>query len=317
MKGGMAVDFDISFATSDNNIKNLITLSAKKADLFTLNLCEISEIADACVSFCKDLDNMNIYEILTLFSEDLREVLDIRADNNKGRPVASFLATSAVAERAEFCRLLIERMRASGFDVSENSFLGARTKPESFTYVRNPLSDEAYDVFSQSFSDPRLKYAAGIKEAVNLLTDGETGYCLLPIEERGGVRLPTVAELIFTNDLKIISITPVFGPDGTANMKYALLAASFNRLDIDPNDDRYFEFRISADSALPLSELLAVSDIYNLKPYRINTAGFGNTGVNEYSLVMYASGADFTPLLTYLTMFSNAYTPIGIYTNVD
>ncbi len=315
------MDFDMAFKANENNIKNLCTLSSEKNDIFTLNLCEIAEIADTCVSFSEKLENMNIYEILTLISDDIRNTLPAAAHNEKGtsNTVSSFFTVSTAAERAAFCRILIEKMRRAGFDITENTFLGNETKPETFTYVRNPLSDEAYDVFTQSFTDPRLKYSNSIKDAVNALVDGEVSYCLLPIEERGGTRLPTVADLIFANDLKIISITPVFGPDGTANMKYALLSTSFNRSLLDPADDRYYEFRISPDGALPLSELLTVSELYNLKPYRINTVTFAGTegDINEYSIVLCGAGADFTTMLTYLTVFSNAYTSIGIYTNVD
>ena len=191
------------------------------------------------------------------------------------------------------------------------------SRPETFVYVKNQLSDEAYDVLSQSFSAPRLRYVTGIREAVKAVNDGDAGYCLLPLEERGGSRLSSVTELIFGNDLKINAVTPVFGQDGSADMKYALVSKCFTVHEIQPDDDRYLEIAISLDSAV--DELLFAARSYNATPYRVNTVVFYTEDGPKpsYSIVFKDDAKDFTPLLTYLTLYYDDFIPIGLYKNLE
>ena len=187
------------------------------------------------------------------------------------------------------------------------------------TYVKNALADEAYDVFSQQLSDPRVKYSSTLNDAVRLVSSGEAEYALLPLEERGGARLASVAELLFREDLKINSVTPVFGFEGLADMKYALVSKHFTIPEILPDDDRYLEIRLRADSSVSASELFSAAESLGAFPYRINTLTFDTEdgAYQYYSVVFRDDGKDFTSLLVYLTLFSGAYTPVGIYKNLE
>ena len=141
----------------------------------------------------------------------------------------------------------------------------------------------------------------------------------MPLEERGGARLAAVAELLFREDLKINSVTPVFGFEGLADMKYALVSKHFTVPDIFPDDDRYLEIRIKADSNVSVSELFSAAESLDSYLYRINTLTFTTEDgeAQYYSVVFRDDGKDFSPLLVYLTLFSGAYTPIGIYKNLE
>ncbi len=318
------MDTDISFFLNESNLRNLRTLSFKKGENFQLNICEIAEIADSCSTFAKLLSEsgLGIYEILSLIADNAfdafaykSEAPDILLNSTK-----AFFEMSGIAERAVFSRLLAEKIIKAGIALDENAFLNSPEKPETFTYVKNSLADEAFDVFSQSFSDPRVKYSPTFKDAVNAVIREDVSYCLLPIEERFGARLSTVSELIFSKDLKIVSITPVFGPDGTADIKYALISTAYSVPEYNKIDDRYLELKIMSDNnSASIHELLAVADIYGLTPHRINmVAQNTDDGVmTQYSLVLCGVGADFTEMLTYLTLFSSGYTTIGIYANID
>ena len=297
----------------DINLYNLKSLSSESAVLSIRRSCEISEMCDIAAAILTEYfkDGLGIYEILSIFSEDMSLVANTDVEG------ASYI--SKISDRVTFCALLLERIRGLGISLTEESFLPALKQEETFVYVKNPLSDEAYDVFSQDFSDPRVRYVGTIKEAVKAVNDGEAAYCLLPLEERGGARLSTVTELIFGNDLKIDSVTPVFGQDGFADMKYALVSKVFSIPKVEEDDDRYLEICLDVSGAVSLSEILTAANSFGIEPYRVNTVVFYTEDGQRtnYSIVFKGEGKDFSDLLIYLTLFCGAYVPIGIYKNLE
>ena len=195
---------DFSFSASQINLENLAELSSVSKIADERRACEISEIADSMAKSAAELhsEGISVYELLSLISEELR--------------------LSENSDKIALCKFLPDRFRKVGISLSEVDFLRQISRPETIVYMKNLLSDEAYDVFSQSFNSPRLRYVSGIRDAIKAVNDGEAGYCLLPLEERGGSRLSSVTELIFGNDLKINAVTPVFGQDGSSDMKYCV-----------------------------------------------------------------------------------------------
>ena len=152
-----------------------------------------------------------------------------------------------------------------------------------------------------------------------MVSSSECEYCLLPLEERGGSRLSSIAALLFSEDLKINAVIPVFGLDGMADMKYALVAKHFSVPTIENDDDRYLEIRLRADGETQLTELFSVAALFGSQIYRINTISFDTEDgtIPHYSLVFREEGRDFSLMLLYLTLFSGAYLPIGIYKNLE
>ena len=64
------------------------------------------------------------------------------------------------ADTAILSQLYVQRCKEQGVTVSSRDFFGDGEPEQTFTYVKNPLSDEAFDVFSEDFSDPRVFYAS-------------------------------------------------------------------------------------------------------------------------------------------------------------
>ena len=168
---------DFSFSASQINLENLAELSSVSKIADERRACEISEIADSMAKSAAELhsEGISVYELLSLISEELR--------------------LSENSDKIALCKFLPDRFRKAGIFLSEVDFLRQISRPETIVYMKNLLSDEAYDVFSQSFNSPRLRYVSGIRDAIKAVNDGEAGYCLLPLEERGGSRLSSVTEI--------------------------------------------------------------------------------------------------------------------------
>ncbi len=315
---------DLIFSPNSATVTNLKGLTERQGDAWELRLLELADLADGAVDFARSLSGvgLSVFEILSAVGLGVDfggYAVSDRSLAEHGDRLRGVLHNMSNMDRAAFCGLLADAAAGRGIPFSEESFLPSAHSGERIVYVRNSLSDEAYDIFSQDLSDPRVRYASSLKECVSMLLGGEADYCLLPLEERGGVRLPTVSELLYRNDLKIASVTPVFGFDGNAGMKYALVSLGFTVPERREGDDRYLEIRIDSDTEVPISDILGAASFFGMTAYRINSLSLDNEGesVGCFSVVLRDGGRGFSPFLAYLTLFVSAHTTVGIYKNLE
>lgn len=315
---------DMIFSTDKVILSNLDRLSREHSAVSEQRLLELYGVAFPMTDSTLDLfdSGLGVIEALATLSETL--VLGEYPLSEYNTPENRSIISKANKvlqniDKAYLVDIYLKILADRGHKITEADFLPNVSMPETFTYVRNSLSDEAYDVFSQEFSDPKVCYSKSFKECAKAVSSGDATYCLLPLEEKGGVRLPTVSEIIFRNDFKINSVTPVFGPDGTADMKYALVSRCFNVPKRGRDDDGYLEIRIGADSDFVLLEVISAAEYFGMSPYRVNTVTFDTEGESEtyFSLVVKDLGNSFAGFLTYLALFIRDFVPVGIYKNLE
>ncbi len=309
------------FFSANISSENLKELSSKQLMLTERRICEIAEMAADAVSYSKGISDADIYEMLSFVSEDYKNIRYKLYENvifQNTLRIERYAKTLSSMDKAYFAALYTELMSENGVNIRESDFLQSSDSDESFVYVKNVYADEAYDVFSQDFSDPRVRYAGSLREAAKFVADGISAYCILPLEE-SGARLASVAEILYRFDLKINAVIPVFGIDGTADIKYALVSRHFTVPVRDIDDDRYLEIRIADRSSPSLSELLCAAESYGVKVYRVNSLSFDVEGEMRgyYSVVFSGEDVDFTELLVYLTLFASDHTIVGIYKNLE
>ena len=302
---------------------NMKTLSDTQVRLMEKRICELAELAEDAAIAARELyaAGCGIYEILGILSDGVsfeHYAPHSHAMRENVSRLHSYTSSVESKDRAILAELLVSRLSEHGITLTESDFLPEDSGDESFVYVKNRLADEAYDVFSQDFDDPHVRYEPTLRDAARAVSKGGVEYCLLPLEERGGARLPSVAALLFAEDLKICSVTPVFGFDGSADMKYALVSRHFTVPEVSPDDDRYLEIRISAAST-DLAELFSVAEHLGTTVYRVNTVTFDTEDgeAQYYTAVLRKGGSDFCTLLAYLTLFCPSYTAVGIYNNLE
>ncbi len=304
--------------------ENIEKISLGQSSAAEQRICEFAYPAREAASMAAAMlrEGYGIYEVLSVISEAFFTP-DVKVHKNSLKEnyerLSEYLKSNCRYDKIVFTELFRDMIGEKGILITEKDFLPTASGAETFTYVRNSLADEAYEVFSEEFKDPRVKYSLSLSEAARAVSKGESEYALLPLEEKGGARLASVAELLFKEDLKINSVTPVFGFEGLADMKYALVSKHFFVPDVKEDDDRYLEIRLRVDSSISLSELLCAAEAFGISLYRINTISFETEdgSAQYYSIVFRDEGKDFTLLLIYLTLFSGAYAPIGLYKNLE
>lgn len=317
------MSFDYTFTPGETVFSNLKKISFEQSVMEEKRVCELSELAYLFAKATLELisGGMEISESFSILSDSVFGQEDdihphFLAENEE--ILKHHIGVLKSFDKIAFCRLISEKLKNADRELCEKDFLPEKATPETFVYVKNGFADEAYDVFSQEFEEPRVRYSKDFKEALSMLSNSDTGYCLLPLEDRG-VRIRSVCELIFGGDFKICSVTPVFGYDGTADMKYCLVSKSFLLSDFTEDDDRYLEIRISGEADEELSELLLAAKGFNTDLYRINSVNFSYGGEERsyYSLIFRKTGKSFTDILTYLTLFTKETTTLGIYKNLE
>ncbi len=311
------------FTTDPVTADNLTDISREGSLNEEKRICEISELVDSVLAVINTLisDGMTVGESLSAVCEEIffgENITHDSAMTENLHLLKVYRNLVSALDRASFAKLLAERLSRT-VPLSVNDFLLGETPNDLISYVKNPYADEAYDVFSEELSNPRVKYATSIKELWRMLSQDEIGYALLPLEERGGIRLPTVAEMILKEDFKINSVTPVFGLDGSADMKYALVSKNFRPLKSSYGDDVYLEIRFEVNSRASLSEIILVSECLGARIYRLNTVTLsGEDGESTYYLAVFCDdGGGFVPLIAYLTLFAPDAVTVGMYKNLE
>ena len=309
------------FNISDVSISNLTAVANDESRAFEMRLCEMSFFVDNIARQIKAFseEEMSISEAIALLCAELdlgRSDTSVVSISETENVVRAFVKTLETHDKANFSALLTEKLTSLGVNIGEADFLFEARTDESFVYVKSALADEAFDVFSQEYSDPRIVYAESFKKACFDVADGKCGYCILPFEERSSVRIPSISALVSDLDLKIVAITPVFGFEGNADMKYALIGRSFKIPDRDELTDRYFEITLPK-STVSLSEIMTVAEIFGESVYKIDTSISDEDGGSYYTIIFKDGGGSFLNLCVYLSLFAEEYTPVGIYKNIE
>lgn len=298
---------------------NLLHIYENIAEKTELAVLELNDVAENVLSVIRPLyrEGLGVYDLLSYVLEGLSVPTFKKPGANASffNLVDAHVGVTGALYLAELSALIAAGLSDMG--IGEEDFLPKYVGKNSFTYVKNIFADEAFDVFSADFDNATVRYSRDFAECVRLAYTGEVSYALLPFEERGGTRLPTVLELIYRNDLKINAVTPVFGPDGMQDLKYCAISRAFNVPALSLLDDRYLEIRIP--SSVSFASLSSVIELFGHSIYRINTHSFLNEGGDSsiFSVVIRDEGRSFLSLLTYLTLFVADYMPVGIYKNLE
>jgi|GEM_PF-2753614 len=288
-----------------------------------LRLCDLSLHAQAVADTVNELwrGGMRMQEIGALLSPCVRLPNASLSSDLPTVSMAPMRFRANLHRRADeiaFTQRLQQRIDTLGILQDPTTFLSVEEKRLDAALVRNLLSEEAFDVFSQERTELRAVAVASFSEAVELLRRGDVGYCLLPLEERGK-RLSTVEELIHRNDLKIVAVTPVFGFDGSAEMTYALVALSFEPVVVEEGDDLYLECTLPKDSTVSLSDVLLVAEGLGITVYRTDEVTYPSEEGRQamHAFVLRDRTDTVTAFLWYISLFAPELTPVGLYKNLE
>lgn len=180
-------------------------------------------------------------------------------------------------------------------------------------FVRNRYNERAYDRFSELVIGTKPIYVSDFTEACESVYNGQSNYCILPIENSTGGRLFSFYAMMDRYDLKICAAAEIESDDGAENVRYALVGHSVPR-PLGKSATCVLECSLTREDGTAISDLLQAAELLGA---RVQTIDFLPL---EYDYSFYRVFLSFVlPLDTvaafalYLSLSYPNYNPIGFY----
>ena len=233
-----------------------------------------------------------------------------------------FFSAISVAERIEICNG-INTTTKNGNAFSE-ALLGQNDPCPTrsvgrISYVKNNFTDSAYLIFSKKIRAPRCFYSDSFDIACEDVFNGESEFCILPIETSSDGKLFSFYSLIDRYELKIISVCSVEHPGSSKFTRFALLRRSISMTDLSgalSGKNNMLELKISqsiSDSA-PIYDIFKAADICQMPLLRVDSLPlpYSDSLLSYYAVFGFESER-IKSFLTYTTLeFPQCYI-LGIY----
>lgn len=291
--------------------KNLIALDQRQSTLFKTRAALISELA---YSVC-DGGNGTIDEIRRNYFAVLSQ------DQEPSSGSDQYFDGISIYERIGICR---EISRLSKKSLFAESVLGQNEPcPSSakgrISYVKNNFTDSAYLAFSKSLKVSRCSYSDSFETICEDVFNGESEFCILPIETSADGRLFSFYSLIDRYELKISRICTVNHPGSSKFTRFALLCRTldgFERARYTSNDSTVLELRIAQShiEASPLHNVFKAADACNMPLLRVDSRPLPyNDALLSYYAVFDISNAELPTFFTYIALEIPQCYALGIY----
>lgn len=211
-----------------------------------------------------------------------------------------------------------DRMELCSFIAGENlsysfakKLLDVREPKNDVTlvYVKNALSDIAFEKFSASFNKAQVYYAADFEEALEDVYYSKADYAILPIASSKNGRILHFSELALRYEMKtVLSCTVHSNTDGSDNT-FILAAKNIEFLFGSNEENIRFEFLLN-DPANNLTSILCAASHYGCGYITSYASPENNFALIELDISQGQTDA----LCLYLFLEFSRHIPIGIYT---
>ena len=214
--------------------------------------------------------------------------------------LSAALTSLSILDRVSLADALVAHFVRRGSPPSAETLLSCRKLPGRCAYLRNPLSDEAYDLLSTTLESPTALYVGDMSEACELVNLGEADYCILPLTASDGRRAESVISLSRVHRLTACSVCHLYDGEDTP-LVYALFGAA-PRGDASgvPVLSLYFP-ELNDAGILPLTSAAAC---FGLEVTRLCLDGRGEVTLR---------GGDMIAYLVYLCLFAPDFRVDGYY----
>ena len=183
------------------------------------------------------------------------------------------------------------------------------TERSRVVYVRNPLSDTAYDRFSRILTAPTVGYRQNFRELFDDVENGYADYAVLPVRS-GGVMIPSVSALIEERGLAVASVTRIPSED---EVLFALL--SREAVALCPPSSFLLRLRLGAEKApIALFRALAAFGL-SLAHLEMRPVPY-EEGILAARLLVDVGGGGLSAFLAYLALYAPDWMGYGYFTEI-
>lgn len=215
-------------------------------------------------------------------------------------------------ERNIFCRLLYDTAKEENCNFFESVLsLKKPGKTATVSYMRNPLSDKAYDKFSRHFNSLSASYEASFSDCAQKLYIGECDYVILPISDSNG-RLLRFYSLIDRYELRFALCCRVTDEVNDSENLFALLCRDIVHFDCK---GKTFLDLLLCDAKSDFVRLIDFSASLGIEPVVIDTMGTSFEDAKLH-IVFDITDKSIYPLIAYTFLETPRHIIQGIYKEI-
>ena len=160
---------------------------------------------------------------------------------------------------------------------------------EKISYVKNNFTDMAYLSFSKQLSSPRCSYSDSFETICEDVFNGDSEFCILPIETSSDGRLFSFYSLIDRYELKTCAVCSTERDGGASFTRFALLKRAFSDKDADSISGlAMLELRISTAPSVgtSISNIFKAADACEMPLYRMDSLPlpYGDSLLSHYAV---------------------------------
>ena len=270
------------------------------------------------------VDNENF---LSVYNEAKQSLEEINIGKDVSKDAATFLSgitkNISVSLKAFLCKEICKKRAEKGKEITIYDFFPDSGIPlnERIAYVRNPLSDEAYSIFSEYLENPMVLYPHNFAGACEEVYYGRCGYCILPYENNDEGVLSGFKKLIIKYELTPVMMCQVVsGIDETNVTRFVLLSKTPHKILKDEDKDAHLMLRITVDNpeANEMANITTIANIFGLVYNKTeNYPSALYDGQYSETLVFEIANGDIIPFLLYLNLEVPSGTIDGIYVLIE
>lgn len=193
----------------------------------------------------------------------------------------------------------------------------AEFSTDSVVYLKNPLTDLAYNAFSALMTDPRALYEDTFSEVCEEIYYSRSPYCILPIENSEEGRLSGFGNLIRKYELKIVATCSVESAGGKTT-RFALLKRSLERIKCPERlaDGEYLEIGFNFGEEQRLADVLYAAEFFGYRLNKIDSTPMYYSEKEYYYDTVFKGSGELNKFLFWLELEVPRYEVIGIYTHL-
>ena len=185
------------------------------------------------------------------------------------------------------------------------------------SYQKSGYADSAFLQLTGKLPNARAVYAPSFGAACEEVYNGQSEYCILPIENSSEGQLLSFYRLIERYELKIALSCDIRSGESGRSTRFALLGRNLLPFFEDTKQECIFEFSLPLGASPEPADLLLSAQLCGLSLRRISTLPAEETGLPcsvFYSFL--ASSSEMDPFLLYLAMEAPQATHLGLYPHI-
>lgn len=185
-------------------------------------------------------------------------------------------------------------------------------------YLKNPLTDIAYNSFCKVITDARVLYKESFADVCEEVYYSRAPYCILPLENYEDGRLTGFVNMIRKYELKIVLTCNVENANGKIT-KFALLKRELTVLDCPKSlkEEEYLEIGFNFGQDIGLHEVLGAAKYFGYKLNKVDSLPIYYSEKEYYFDVVFSGNGDIKRLIHWLELEMPRYEILGIYTHIS